>query len=109
VTTDGTAVLKAYDSSTRVALIDSVTDRRAFRDEELWGFADGWFDEGLLVLETGANTGVAYEVKRSDPAWRIKDFMSTSTRARLLLFSRSAPPAACGAVIIVTSHRRPRR
>ena len=31
--------------------------------EALDGFADGWFDDGLLVWEIGANTGVGYVVK----------------------------------------------
>ena len=44
---DGTATLKAYDSFTRVALVEAVTDHRIFTvSEDLSGFADGWFDEG---------------------------------------------------------------
>ena len=46
-TTDGTATLKAYDSFTRVASVEAVTDHRIFTvSEDLSGFADGWFDEG---------------------------------------------------------------
>ena len=46
-TTDGTSTLKAYDSFTRVAWVEAVTDHRIFTlGEELSGFADGWFDEG---------------------------------------------------------------
>jgi uncharacterized phage protein (TIGR02218 family) len=63
-TTDGTAVLKAYDSFTRVASVESVTDRRTFTvSEDLSGFADGWFDEGAVTFETGANAGRTIEVK----------------------------------------------
>ena len=48
-TTDGTATLKAYDSFTRVATIDTITDQRVFgMSTELSGFADGWFDEGAI-------------------------------------------------------------
>jgi hypothetical protein len=40
-TADGTAVLKAYDSFTRVASVEAVTDHRIFTmSEELAGFAD---------------------------------------------------------------------
>jgi hypothetical protein len=64
VTTDGTAILKAYDSFTRVAFIEAVTDHRIFTaSEDLAGFADGWFDEGAVTFETGANAGRTIEVK----------------------------------------------
>ena len=63
-TTDGTATLKAYDSFTRVALVEAVTDHRIFTvSEDLSGFADGWFDEGAITFETGANAGRTIEVK----------------------------------------------
>jgi hypothetical protein len=63
-TTDGTATLKAHDSFTRVALVETVTDHRIFAvSEELSGFADGWFDEGAITFETGANAGRTIEVK----------------------------------------------
>ena len=63
-TMDGTAVLKAYDSFTRVALVESVTDHRIFTvSEDLSGFADSWFDEGAVTFETGANAGRTIEVK----------------------------------------------
>ena len=63
-TTDGTATLKAYDSFTRVAWVEAVTDHRIFTvSEELSGFADGWFDEGAVTFETGANAGRTIEVK----------------------------------------------
>jgi hypothetical protein len=63
-TTDGTAVLKAYDSFTREALVEAVTDHRIFTmSEALSGFADGWFDEGAITFEIGANAGRTIEVK----------------------------------------------
>ena len=31
--------------------------------DELSGFADGWFDEGAITFETGANAGRTIEVK----------------------------------------------
>jgi hypothetical protein len=64
VTTDGTATLKAYDSFTRVAFVEAVTDHRICTvSEDLGGFADGWFDEGAVTFETGANAGRTIEVK----------------------------------------------
>jgi hypothetical protein len=69
--TDGTAVFRAYDALTRAAAIATVTSDRAFvLTAALDGFADGWFDDGLLVWETGANAGVGYEVKSSSQATR---------------------------------------
>jgi hypothetical protein len=63
-TTDGTAVFRAYDAFTRAAEVGTVVDDREFvLTAALDGFATGWFDDGLLVWETGANAGVAYEVK----------------------------------------------
>jgi hypothetical protein len=63
-TIDGTATLKAHDSFTRVAFIEAVTDQRTFTlSEDLSGFADGWFDEGAVTFETGANAGRTIEVK----------------------------------------------
>ena len=70
-TTDGTAVFRAYDAFTRAAAIATVTNDRAFvLTGALDGFADGWFDDGLLVWETGANAGVGYEVKSWTQATR---------------------------------------
>jgi hypothetical protein len=63
-TTDGTAVFKAYAAFTRAAAIATVaSDREFVLTDALDGFADGWFDDGLLVWETGANAGIGYEVK----------------------------------------------
>jgi hypothetical protein len=63
-TTDGTAVFRAYGAFTRAAAIATVTSDGAFvLTEALDAYADGWFDDGLLVWETGANAGVGYEVK----------------------------------------------
>ena len=51
-TTDGTAVFTAREGFTRaseVALVDN--DRELHADAALDAYADGWFDEGLLVFE----------------------------------------------------------
>jgi uncharacterized phage protein (TIGR02218 family) len=62
--TDGTVVFRAYETLTRAAAIATVTSDRAFvPTDALDGYADGWFDDGLLVWETGANAGVGYEVE----------------------------------------------
>jgi hypothetical protein len=64
-TVDGSAVFTAREGFTRaseVALVDN--DREFHADAALDAYADGWFDEGLLVFESGANAGAAYEVKR---------------------------------------------
>ena len=40
------------------------SDHRIFTvSDELSSFADGWFDEGAVTFETGANTGRTIEVK----------------------------------------------
>ena len=71
-TTDGTATLKAYDSFARVAWVETVTDRRIFTlSEDLSGFPDGWFDEGAITFETGANAGRTIEVKSWTQAIRL--------------------------------------
>jgi hypothetical protein len=63
-TADGTASLKAYDSFTRVAWVESVTDQRIFTvSDDLSGFGDGWFDEGAVTFESGANAGRTIEIK----------------------------------------------
>ena len=85
-TTDGTAVLKAYDSFARVAFIEAVTDHRIFTvSEDLSGFADGWFDEGAVTFETGANAGRTIEVKR----W-------TQANRRLELWAPTGLPVEVG-------------
>jgi uncharacterized phage protein (TIGR02218 family) len=61
-TTDGTAVFRAYHAFTR-ATATVTNDREFILTTALDAFATGWFDDGLLVWETGANAGVAYEVK----------------------------------------------
>jgi hypothetical protein len=71
-TTDGTAVFRAYDAFTRAAAIATVTSDREFAlTDALDAYADGWFDDGLLVWETGANAGVGYEVKTWTQATRM--------------------------------------
>jgi hypothetical protein len=63
-TTDGTAVFRAYDAFTRAAEVATVSSDREFvLTDALDAYADGWFDDGLLVWETGANAGIGYEVK----------------------------------------------
>jgi len=63
-TTDGTAVLTARDAFTRHAVVATVTDRKNFTltvDEAR--AVDGWFDLGVIVWESGDNTGRTCEVK----------------------------------------------
>ncbi len=63
-TTDGTAVLTARDSFMRVATIAVITNNRVFTvDAGLDAYDDGWFDDGALTFETGANAGRTIEVK----------------------------------------------
>jgi hypothetical protein len=70
-TVDGTATFRAYDAWTRAAAVAALTNDRVLEvDDSLDAYADGWFDEGLLVWETGANAGVAYEVKAWTEAGR---------------------------------------
>jgi hypothetical protein len=70
-TTDRTAVLKAYESFTRVTTVEEATDRGRFvLDSALGGFANGWFDEGAITFETGANAGRTVEVKSWTQATR---------------------------------------
>jgi len=48
-----------------VATVDVVNNQRELvASSELTGFADGWFDEGVLTFETGNNAGVSYEIKK---------------------------------------------
>jgi len=61
---DGKAVFAARASFMRVATVDAVADQRHFvASAELSGFAEGWFDEGVLTFESGNNTGASYEIK----------------------------------------------
>lgn len=78
-TTDGTAVLEAFQSWTRSAQVDSVdVDRQKFKVTELTpdsgqavddqlptsiGFPDDWFTYGAVKWETGDNAGIAMEVR----------------------------------------------
>jgi uncharacterized protein (TIGR02217 family) len=63
-----------------------VTDHRIFTlSEELSGFADGWFDEGAVTFETGANAGRTIEVK----SW-------TQAIRRLELWAPTGLPLAVG-------------
>jgi hypothetical protein len=63
-TEDGTAEFRAHDAFTRAAAVAAVeNDRELDVDASLDAYDDDRFNEGLLVWETGANAGVAYEVK----------------------------------------------
>ena len=78
-TTDGTAVFTAREGFTRaseVTLVDN--DRELDADAALDAYGDGWFDEGLLVFESGANAGAAYEVKRWTRATRRLELWSAA-------------------------------
>lgn len=64
-TTDGTVVFKAVTAWTRDAVVDTVTDRRNFSiivDEDR--AVDGWFEGGVITIESGDNLGRSIEVKR---------------------------------------------
>lgn len=61
-TADGTVVWTARAAWFASGAVTMLTDRRQFATD-LSGFADGWFDGGLLVWETGDNAGIAQEVK----------------------------------------------
>jgi hypothetical protein len=66
-TVDGTATFRAYEAFTRTTEVAVITNDRVFTaDAALDAYADGWFDDGLLVFEVGANAGMAYE-SRSGP------------------------------------------
>lgn len=63
-TTDGSVVWTARQAFTRHAVVASVTDRATFTitvDEAR--AADGWFADGLITMESGANRGRSIEVK----------------------------------------------
>ncbi len=63
-TTDGTAVFVAENAWSRAGAVIEVLDRAVFTaaiDEPR--ATDGWFDGGVLIWETGDNTGRAIEVK----------------------------------------------
>jgi hypothetical protein len=81
-TTDGTAVFKAYAAFARAAATATVTNDREFiLTAALDGFATGWFDDGLLVWETGANAGVGYEVKSWTQATRTLTLWESTRQA----------------------------
>lgn len=63
-TTDGSVVWTARQAFTRHATVASVTDRSTFTitvDETR--AVDGWFADGLITMESGANRGRSIEVK----------------------------------------------
>lgn len=70
-TVDGSATFTARAGFTRAAAVATLTSDKEFDvAAELDAYPDGWFDEGLLVWETGANAGFAYQVKRWTPLTR---------------------------------------
>jgi hypothetical protein len=64
-TADGSAVFTAREAFTRDAVIASVVDRANFTitiDETR--AVDGWFADGVVTVESGANLGRSVEVKQ---------------------------------------------
>lgn len=64
-TTDGTAVWTARLAWTIGGRVQASSDPSTIQAEDLLGlggYADGWFDGGVLTMETGANAGVARDV-----------------------------------------------
>jgi hypothetical protein len=81
-TTDGTAVFRAYHAFTRAAATAAVTsDRELIPTAALDAYATGWFDDGLLVWETGANAEVGYEVKGWSQATRTLTLWESARQA----------------------------
>lgn len=63
-TNDGSAVFTTQEAFTRVATVSAVTDPSSFEitvDEDR--DVTGWFDQGLIQFTSGANAGVAREVR----------------------------------------------
>ena len=62
--TDGSVVWTKRTAWTRPAVIASVTSSTVLvlTDADIETYADGWFDGGVAIWETGANAGVAREV-----------------------------------------------
>jgi hypothetical protein len=70
-TVDGSATFRACEAFTRTTAVAAITDDRVFTvDAALDAYADGWFDQGLLVFDTGANARMAYEIKNWTNATR---------------------------------------
>jgi len=64
-TTDGSVVFTAREAFTRHATVASVTDRRTFSLTVTESRAvDGWFADGVITVESGANLGKSIEVKQ---------------------------------------------
>lgn len=63
-TTDGTAVLKCEDAVMRHGWVRAIISSRRFEIDLDGSYpADGWFNEGGIVFETGTNAGKTYEIK----------------------------------------------
>jgi len=70
-TADGTVVWTAEASWQRDAIVTKVTNRRLFETEllkpstggENGGFADDWFNGGLVIWQTGGNKNLTKDVK----------------------------------------------
>jgi hypothetical protein len=81
-TTDGTAVLTARDGFMRLATVADVTSNRVFEvSDALDAFADGWFSNGALTFETGANTGRTLEIKGWTQTTRALELWEPAKRA----------------------------
>lgn len=64
-TVDGTATFIAREAFTRHATVDAVTDRANFTLTVTESRAvDGWFADGVITVESGANLGKSIEVKQ---------------------------------------------
>lgn len=63
-TSDGTAVLKAYQAWTRHAVVATVVDNQTFTVTITESRAvNDWFNDGAATFESGDNTGATMEVK----------------------------------------------
>jgi len=64
-TADGGVTWTAREAWTRGGRVQSSSDRQTIVAENLiglGGYADGWFEIGVLIMESGANAGVARDV-----------------------------------------------
>lgn len=85
-TADGSVVWTARTAWTRPASIASAPDASTLvlADDGIGGFADGWFESGVAVFETGAIAGVARDVT----SW------TAASRTLSLFLALPFPPSA---------------
>jgi uncharacterized phage protein (TIGR02218 family) len=81
----------AYRGSGAIAGIDAAS---AFIAAGLGGFADGWFTAGRLAWSTGANAGLAVEVKTH---------RLTAAGVAIVLWQTMPEPLAAGDAFVVTA------